>query len=443
MDPTHVTEGWVIDGKWGLRRRIGRGGMGEVWVGEHLSLGQEVAVKILDRHAFPDAAENEARSRFHLEATVAARLARKSQHIAAVIDHGTEAGVDYLVMELLVGESLEEALERQGSLEAPRVAEIIRQAARGLAVAHAAGVIHRDLKPSNIFLTTDESGAPLIKLLDFGIAKAWDRSDLAPPSRHRTTAGMVLGTAAYMSPEQARALAIDARTDVWGLAAVAYELLTGKLPFAGASVNDLLVKICTTSPIRPRAYRPELPAAIDEVFARAFARSIDERWSDARSFAEALRRAIDPAPELVPSAARAPESAAHETYVSTPMPTPPPVMAGEQPSRKPILSVAAIAALTMAAALLALGAVFSLGRAPTADAPRTTASQRSIEPFASAEPKPAAPPVVSVAPVPSTEPSAASPPSAAPRPKVNAKPPPPKAPPPPVKKSPADKSEIL
>ncbi len=358
MGEVRLTHGGVIAGKWVLVRPLGRGGMGEVWLATHHTLRQEVAIKILDRDAFPVEVADEARSRFDLEARIAAKLARKTRHIVTVIDNGRDEEIDYLVMELLEGESLEDRLGN-GPLDPALVVDVVRQASRGLMVAHGEDVIHRDLKPSNLYFTTDENGERVVKLLDFGIAKARRRDDRdGPPSSHATRAGVIIGTAQYMSPEQARGLAIDSRADVWALAAVAYELFTAHPPFESESDLDLLMKICTTDPPSPRAHRPSLPSSVEPVFARAFARAIEDRYQDTRSFADALAAAFEA--KVVPS--RAPESVV--TYVATP----PPMPAMATRSRAPLVAAAAIALL-----LAAVAAVVVL-RKPEPAAPRAPAS---------------------------------------------------------------------
>lgn len=280
-----------------LQRPIGRGAMGEVWVASHVTLGGELALKLLCNQ---DDGEDEftAMARFRQEAQIAAKLSRRTRHIVTVTDHGEEDGRAYLVMELLEGESFEAALQRErASLEL--VTMLVVQIAKGLAHAHAEGVFHRDLKPANLWLARDEDGGLLVKILDFGNAKATRaHKGLAA----RTEAGMVLGTPTYMSPEQARGLAsLDHRCDLWALAVVAYEALCGALPYDGETTNDMLVNVCSADPIPARHFRPDLPPALDEFFARAFNASVHARFPDALSFAQAFYAAatVVPAPEPV------------------------------------------------------------------------------------------------------------------------------------------------
>lgn len=421
-----LRSGRVIGERWALDQRLGRGGMGEVWRARHQSLRQPVAIKILDRDAFPLDSVDEARSRFDLEARIAAKLARKTRHIVTVVDNGRDGEIDYLVMELLEGESLDQVV-RAGPLDPALVTDVVRQAARGLTVAHADGVIHRDLKPSNLFLTVDENGAPLVKLLDFGIAKAKPRDGHeGAPSSHRTRTGVIMGTAQFMSPEQARGLSIDTRADVWALAAVAYELLTAHPPHEAESHLDLLMKICTESPPSPRVWRSSLPASVDAVFARAFARSLDDRYQDARSFADALAAALESALRsesrethvIVPS--NAPQSVVG--YVATHAPT----VAAFAPSRRRWWIASAIVLATLLA-----GSAIALRR-PERAQPRPAAQpvNEPATPSVSPAPTPSAP-SASVVVVPS---------ASAPRPRM----PLPHAPKPaPADAKKTDKSEIL
>ena len=296
-----LAEGMRVGGKYVLSRALARGSMGEVWVARHETLEGELAIKFMSRlQPGPDAEdETTAMARFRFEAQVAAKLARKSRHIVAVTDHGEEGGWAYLVMELVEGDSLDAAMRREQQLPLSLVADVVAQIAKGLTQAHAEGVFHRDLKPANVLLTRDEDGAVLAKILDFGIAKTVKRHQAAPAPRqgarpgpgHETEAGIVLGTPNYMSPEQARGLSsLDHRCDVWALSVIAYEALTGALPYDGETTADLLVNICTTRSLPARGFRADLPAAIEPVFERAFAAKVEARFQSASDLAEALTK---------------------------------------------------------------------------------------------------------------------------------------------------------
>jgi serine/threonine-protein kinase len=289
-----VEVGKVIGGKYRLTRLLGRGGMGQVWVARHKTLEQDVAIKLMTPMdvdgELAEGAET-ALARFQLEAQVAASLSKRSRHIVAVTDHGYEDGHPYLVMDLLQGEGLDALLDRDRVLPVERVVTIVTQVARGLAAAHAEGVVHRDLKPANVFLTRDEDGNACVKLVDFGIA-GLERRTGGARTQKLTGSGIVLGSPHYMSPEQARGLdPIDRHVDLWALTVVAYEALTGVMPFDGKTPEDTIVRICMDTPKPIREVRPTLPSALDGFFARAFARSVADRFASAEELASAFQRA--------------------------------------------------------------------------------------------------------------------------------------------------------
>jgi serine/threonine-protein kinase len=275
----------IVGGKYELVRKIGTGAMGEVWAARHKTLDEEVAIKLVLRNVDHEDGTS-AESRFLLEARVAAALSRKTRHIVAVTDHGQDGALGYLVMELLAGESLDVRIARTGPLPVSKVSPMITQIARGLSIAHGEGVVHRDLKPSNVFVTLDEDGNAVAKVLDFGIAKL--RRGLDRKSAHATQRGFLLGTPAYMSSEQARGKPIDHRADVWALAVIAYHMLTGEFPFDGESGEELFARICRIEPISIRDRRPDLPKIVDDFFARAFAPRIEDRFQSALSLAGAF-----------------------------------------------------------------------------------------------------------------------------------------------------------
>jgi eukaryotic-like serine/threonine-protein kinase len=273
----------IVAGKYRLTRLIGRGGMGSVWEGVHLTLGNKVAVKFID----PAFAESpEARQRFENEARAAARL--NSKYAVQVYDHGMMSdGRPFIVMEFLIGEPLDARLDRDGRLAPQETAKIVSQVCRALARAHSAGIVHRDLKPENVFLVWDEEdNANVAKVVDFGIAKFTDNQAGISSS---TRTGSVLGTPYYMSPEQARGLrSVDYRTDLWSLGVIAYRCIVGRLPFEGESVGDLLVKICTSPIPIPSSVAPDCPVAFDTWFARALQREPGARFTTAQELAEQL-----------------------------------------------------------------------------------------------------------------------------------------------------------
>ncbi len=286
--------GSIIAGKYRVLELIGSGGMGTVWQGVHVTLGTRVAVKFI-RPQFAEQAE--ARARFEIEARAAARL--QSSHAVRVFDYGlTEGGLPYIVMEFLEGESLSDAVISRGPLPPTEVVQIIGQAARALTKAHAAGIVHRDLKPDNIFLArTDEPVEGLgyvVKLVDFGIAKILDEAG-EPASREAfplggpTREGTVIGTPNFMAPEQlALGGAPGPTTDLWSLGACTFAALTGRLPFEGDVLGDIVLKVCAAPMPIPSKVKPGLPAGLDAWFARACSRDPARRFHNADELAQAL-----------------------------------------------------------------------------------------------------------------------------------------------------------
>ena len=284
--------GDVVGGKYELVRLIGRGSMGEVWLADHQSLREKVALKLLAQASWGDCEDTaQAATRFRLEAQIAARLSRKTRHIVRVTDHGEEHDLAYLVMELLEGVTLETRLLRGGPMAPAEAQKLVRQIARALEHAHGEDVLHRDLKPSNIFLTQDEDGESLYKVLDFGIARVMHAHLVMV--NFSTAKGIVFGTPGYMSPEQARATApLDPRCDLWALATIAYEALTCELPVQGVEPDELLKNVCAGRTISVRERNPALPIALDAFFARAFAEHIDARYPSASELAIAFDHAV-------------------------------------------------------------------------------------------------------------------------------------------------------
>jgi len=284
-DPPPIPPRGLVAGKYEVVRLIGRGGMGAVWEGRHVTLGTRVAIKFIDQEY---AESKEARVRFETEARAAAAL--QSKHAIQIYDHGvTDDGRPYMVMEMLGGEPLDERIDRLGRISLQETARILGQVCRALQRAHEAGIIHRDLKPENIFLVrTQDDDDEIAKVLDFGIAKI----KAAPGEQglsSSTKTGAVLGTPYYMAPEQARGLrTIDYRADLWSLGIIAYKCVTGTLPFEGESVGDLLVKICTSPPPVPSLAVPGLPPAFDAWFARTMEREPMNRFTSATELADTL-----------------------------------------------------------------------------------------------------------------------------------------------------------
>jgi eukaryotic-like serine/threonine-protein kinase len=269
--------GVVVGGKYRLERPLGAGGMGAVWVARHTLLDVEIALKVMG----PQLANvPEARSRFVREAKAVAQL--KSPYIVQVHDFGGIDDMPYLAMELLSGEDLGSIIAHEQRLSLARTVEIASSVAKALRVAHEARIVHRDLKPTNIFLAK-VGGEQVVKVLDFGIAKV-----LAGADAGTTTSGAIIGSPAYMSPEQARGGSLDERSDLWSLGAVVFEMLTGQQAFAGTTIGDVILKICSDDPPVATRLAPWLPSEVDSFFERVFERDPGRRYPTARAFVEAL-----------------------------------------------------------------------------------------------------------------------------------------------------------
>ena len=274
--------GDVIAGKYQVVDVLGAGGMGVVVSVKHLQLGELYAMKFL----LPDAVANaETHGRFMREARAAVRI--KSEHVARVADVGElESGAPYLLMEYLEGTDLADLLADQGALPIETACDYVMQAAAGIAEAHALGIIHRDLKPANLFLTRRSDGAALVKVLDFGIAKAIEEG---PFNTSLTETQSVFGSPAYMSPEQLRsAKNVDKRTDLWGLGVILYELLAGQSPWQGETQSGLLAAIAADPPDSLLGYRPEVPAGLEAVVMRCLEKDRNKRFQDIGELVTAL-----------------------------------------------------------------------------------------------------------------------------------------------------------
>jgi serine/threonine protein kinase len=269
--------GHVLSGTLRLVRKIADGGMGSVWIAEHLVLGTEVAVKFMSG---PWAAVPSARSRFLREARMTATI--DSPHVVKVLDcRHSEADEPYLVLELLHGETIEQRVRRHGPLSVFEVVEVISQTCEALAATHDAGIVHRDLKPENVFLVTGPT--TFVKLLDYGVAKPMNKEHCIDADR------LPAGTPQYMSPEHMFEPEItDARSDLFSLAAVAYFALTRRTPFDADSIEGLYFAIDGGTFARPSELRPELPPALDRWFEKALGHDPKDRFQGAREMADAL-----------------------------------------------------------------------------------------------------------------------------------------------------------
>jgi serine/threonine protein kinase len=278
-----LQENMVVADRFRLVKMIGRGGMGSVWQAMHLGLDTPCAVKFIEGELANVA---EAHHRFEREAKAAAQL--RSPNVVQIFDHGVWEGRPYIAMELLEGEDLGKRLARRGGKLSPaEVNFVVQEVCRALTRAHQAGVVHRDLKPDNIFIVKDDE-RDIVKILDFGVAKS-----AAALDGGNTKTGAMLGTPYYMSPEQAQGIkSVDARSDLWSLAVIVFQCLTGRLPFESAALGDLLVKIIVQKVPTPSEYNPQAPVGFDGWWAKASERPVENRYPTAKAFAESLSIAL-------------------------------------------------------------------------------------------------------------------------------------------------------
>ena len=332
--------GQLIGERYQVERRLGQGGMGEVYLARHVLMGRQCALKVMNQALSQDP---DAVSRFNREATNASRISHPN--VCTVYDFGlTPDGLVYLAMEFVDGRALSELLDDGGPLPVHRAAELVTQCAHGLQVAHDLGIVHRDLKPDNIMVTPGKD-RETVKLVDFGIAKAAETGS----GQRVTRTGFVVGTPEYMAPEQLAGDPLDGRSDQYGLALVLYRAITGVLPFEGSSVQETLVKRLTDPP-RPLAVaRPDVsfPAGLQGVMDRALARNPEARFPTVTAFAEAVS-AITRGDAVVTRPLERPRAAAA-------MPLPPTRQTSRTPARAGVpFLVAGTATIAVVAGWVAL-----------------------------------------------------------------------------------------
>jgi serine/threonine protein kinase len=341
--------GCVLAGTYRIVRVLGRGGMGRLYDAQHTRLDRRFAVKVLhEAHS----RTREVTVRFDREARALSRL--RSDHVLDVVDVlRTPDDRAAIVTARLDGEDLKVRLDRVGKLETAQAVSIARQVCRGLAAAHAQGVIHRDLKPSNLFLEAGADGRVTVKILDFGVAKLAGEPEL-------TRTGAVVGTPAYMAPEQARASAkVDERADIYSVGAVLYRMLTGRSPYVGDDPASLLTALLSEPPRRPRAIEASIPVGLEAVVQRAMARDPDERPGDALELERELS-AFDPsgpAPDTSAWAPRSNEGATDTLVLPRGSVARAESIAKEASRARPIAIAVVIAGALASAATLAMGVV--------------------------------------------------------------------------------------
>ena len=284
LAPDGGQAGRVLADRYRILGRIGEGGMGTVFLAEHVLLGKRMAVKVLRPEYSRD---EELARRFEREAVAASRIGQ--ENIVDVIDFGRTADGDlYFVMEALEGENLATLVRREGALPLRRAYAILAQICCALAAAHAGGIVHRDLKPENVFLARREDGSDLVKVLDFGISLGGGR----PGGSRITRAGSIIGTPEYMAPEQAAATEVDHRCDIYAFGILAYEILTGVLPFQGDTPIATLIKHQGEAPEPPRRHRPELPPEVEALILKTLVKKPEGRPQSMAEVAAGLSRAL-------------------------------------------------------------------------------------------------------------------------------------------------------
>ena len=287
--------GTVIGGKYRLEKQLGQGGMGMVFAATQIGLNRKCAVKLLHEALSQD---HQLVARFKREAEVAASIGHPN--IIQVTDFGYEDGKVFLVMDLLQGMPLAHAIQTGAPLSAERVRFIATQVLSALDAAHQRDIVHRDLKPDNIYLTSLSGVADVVKLLDFGIARMTSEQ-----SQKMTTTGQVLGTPAYMSPEQARGKEVALRTDLYSLGVVMYEALSGRMPVEGSNYHELMFNIVGETPMPLEEYRPDLPKALLDIVAKSMAKLVSDRYQSAMEMKRELD-ALGPIDATAPAAVQVP-----------------------------------------------------------------------------------------------------------------------------------------
>ena len=275
--------GRVLAERYHMLKRLGEGGMGKVYLAEHVKMNRQCAVKVMNSALMND---SDSAQRFAREASNAARIIHPN--VAAVFDYGETDGVVYLVMEYVEGDSLTRLLERETMLAPARAVDIAHQVAEALVAAHELGIVHRDLKPDNIIVSPGKNGREIAKVVDFGIAKAIEEA----PSESLTRTGLVIGTPEYMSPEQLLGDPVDARSDIYSLGCILYQMLTGRRTFDEPTREQMIKRRLTEKSPHPRDLVPDLPKTLDLIVARMLNRTPHDRYSSAAEVRDLLIPAI-------------------------------------------------------------------------------------------------------------------------------------------------------
>jgi serine/threonine protein kinase len=316
QSPDDPLIGQMVAERYQILSLIGEGGMGRVYLAEHVRMGRRSAVKVINPALATTA---DAISRFNREAANACKI--NHPNVAQVYDFGEMAdGTLYLAMEYIDGETLDAIVAREGSLPPARAAQITKQVADALFAAHHLGIIHRDLKPENVMIARHLDGSDWVKVVDFGIAKTVQRDGMEGGSQTVTTAGVSLGTPEYMSPEQLAGERLDHRTDIYSLGLVLFNMLTGELPYPKLTSKETLVRRLTSPPRTLAEVRPDIawPQALQDVLNRGLTPEVKDRYENVGEFGRAVVRAVEDNEPIATAPAAA--VAASEAPITRPAP---------------------------------------------------------------------------------------------------------------------------
>src|SRR6202008_4204531 len=282
LDRASTLSNQILDARYQVMKKLGEGGMSYVYLAKEISSGDTVAIKVLSPRLASDKSSVE---RLRREAGLAMRL--DHPNVCRILRLGeSEDGLIYLVMPFLKGELLSDREVRGGPMEMAFGVTLLKQMCAGLHHAHELQIIHRDLKPENVMLVPDDDGGPdRAVVMDFGLAKE-RRAD--PAIAKLTATGIILGTPEFMSPEQIRGKPLDARSDIYALGIVAFEMFTGKLPFQGRNAQEMMIARLRGQPVPVRQYKPDFPAKLEKALMKALEANPENRYSTALEFAEAL-----------------------------------------------------------------------------------------------------------------------------------------------------------